>query len=238
MLKIAQPIIALDFANRQLATDFLAKFPNEQQLFVKVGMELFYSEGQELVKEIKEAGHQVFLDLKCHDIPNTVYSAMRVLGKLGVDLTTVHAAGGKEMMQAAKEGLLDGSGGKNLAKIIAITQLTSTSPEMVKTEQLIGVDLKESVRNYAKLAQSAGLDGIVCSAHEANDILQATAPDFLRVTPGIRLAGGDIGDQKRVMTPDQAAKNNASAIVVGRAITQATDPVATYNLVKQLWEEK
>lgn len=238
MLKINEPIIALDFANRQLAMNFLDKFPKEEKLFVKIGMELFYSEGQDLVKEIKETGHNIFLDLKCHDIPNTVYSAMRVLGKLGVDLTTVHAAGGKEMMQAAKEGLLDGSGGQNQAKIIAITQLTSTSPEMVKNEQLIAVDLKESVRNYAKLAQSAGLDGIVCSAHEANDILNATSPDFLRVTPGIRLAGGAVGDQKRVMTPDQAAKNNASAIVVGRAITQANDPVKTYQLVKQLWEEK
>lgn len=237
MDKISRPIIALDFPKRSIAMEFLNKFPKEEKLFVKVGMELFYSEGQRLVEEIKEAGHDIFLDLKCHDIPNTVYSAMRVLGRLGVDLTTVHAAGGKEMMQVAKEGLLDGSGGKNLAKIIAITQLTSTSPEMVKNEQLISASLQESVRNYAKLAQSAGLDGIVCSAHEASDILAATSPEFLRVTPGIRLAGGDVGDQKRVMTPDQAAKNHASGIVVGRAITKAKDPIAAYNLVKQLWEE-
>ncbi|KRL01522.1 orotidine-5'-phosphate decarboxylase [Liquorilactobacillus capillatus] len=236
-MTIKRPIIALDFPDRQAAAVFLNKFPEEEKLFVKVGMELFYSEGQEMVKAILDQGHDVFLDLKCHDIPHTVESAMRVIGKLGVTLTTLHASGGSEMMRAAKEGLLDGSGGNSNAKLLAITQLTSTDQKMVTEQQQVVGSLEQSVLHYARLAQTAEMDGVVCSAYEANAILTATGTDFLRVTPGIRLAGGDQGDQKRVMTPEQAAVRKSSAIVVGRAITQAADCVAAYRYIKKVWEE-
>lgn len=235
-MKIKRPLIALDFPDGQAALTFLKQFPKDEQLFVKVGMELFYSAGSDLVLQLKDLGHDVFLDLKCHDIPHTVESAMRVLGKLHVDLTDVHAAGGLQMMQAAKEGLLDGAAGYKVPKLIAITQLTSSDEALVKNEQLSAVSLNESVLNYARLTKKAGLDGVVCSAHEAAAIKAATSPDFLRVTPGIRLADNSKDDQKRVMTPDQAANNEASAIVVGRAITKAADPVVAYDLVKKLWE--
>ncbi|MFT8741279.1 MAG: orotidine-5'-phosphate decarboxylase [Liquorilactobacillus satsumensis] len=234
---IKRPIIALDFPDRIATVAFLRQFPNDEQLFVKIGMELFYSEGQDMVKEIMALGHDVFLDLKCHDIPHTVEMTMRVLGKLGVSLTTLHASGGSEMMRAAKTGLLDGGAGNKHAKLLAITQLTSTSQQQLVTEQQLNVPLQESVLHYAKLAQSAGMDGVVCSAHEAAVIAQQTPPEFLRVTPGIRLAGGAVQDQKRVMTPAEAAKNHSSALVVGRAITQAPDSVKAYRLVKKLWEE-
>lgn len=236
-MKINRPIIALDFPDREHAVRFLDRFPQDEHLFVKIGMEMYYGEGQDFVREIIARGHDVFLDLKLHDIPHTVHAAARVLGKLGVQLTTVHAAGGQEMMAAAKEGLLDGAAGQRIPQMLAITQLTSTSEEQMHREQLIQASLQESVLNYARVAQQAGMDGVVCSAHEAAAIAAATAPDFMRVTPGIRLAGGAVGDQKRVMTPDQAAANQSSAIVVGRAITQADDPVAAYQLVKKLWEE-
>lgn len=239
-MKIDRPIIALDFPDREACRNFLKKFPEEEKLFVKIGMELYYSEGQDMVKEIMSLGHDVFLDLKCHDIPHTVESAMRVLGKLGVSLTTLHASGGSEMMKAAKNGLLEGaqSKGKKAPKLLAITQLTSTSPEMAKKEQRLACDLTESVKSYAKLARQSGMDGVVCSAWEARMIADATGDDFLRVTPGIRLKGGDVGDQKRVMTPDEAESNGSSAIVVGRAITQAQDPVETYRLVSNLWRNQ
>lgn len=236
-MQISRPIIALDFADRLQAVRFLKLFPKEEQLFVKIGMELFYSEGADLVKEVQSMGHDIFLDLKCHDIPHTVERAMHVLGKLGVTLTNVHASGGVEMMQAAKEGLLDGAAGKKVPKLIAVTQLTSSNEDLVKNEQLSSVSLNKSVLNYAHLTQKAGLDGVVCSAQEAKQILAITDTNFLRVTPGIRLAGNDNGDQKRVMTPDKAAQNAASAIVVGRAITQATEPISAYRLVEKLWRE-
>ena len=236
-MKINRPIIALDFPDREHAVRFLDRFPQDEHLFVKIGMEMYYGEGQDFVREVIARGHDVFLDLKLHDIPHTVHAAARVLGKLGVQLTTVHAAGGQEMMAAAKEGLLDGATGQRIPQVLAITQLTSTSEEQMHREQLIQASLQESVLNYARVAQQAGMDGVVCSAHEAAAIAAATASDFMRVTPGIRLAGGAVGDQKRVMTPDQAAANQSSAIVVGRAITQADDPVAAYRLVKKLWEE-
>ena len=215
-MKIERPIIALDFPDREACRNFLKKFPEEEKLFVKIGMELYYSEGQDMVK------------------------AMRVLGKLGVSLTTLHASGGSEMMKAAKNGLLEGaqSNGKKAPKLLAITQLTSTSPEMAKKEQRIACDLAESVKSYAELAQQSGMDGVVCSAWEARMIADATNDDFLRVTPGIRLKGGDIGDQKRVMTPDEAEMNGSSAIVVGRAITQAQNPVEAYRLVSNLWRNQ
>lgn len=235
-MKIKRPIIALDFPDAETTQKFLSLFPKDEKLFVKIGMELYYSEGQSMVQSIIDQGHDVFLDLKCHDIPHTVENAMRVIGKLGVALTTVHASGGSTMMKAAKEGLLDGSGGKTQAKILAITQLTSTDEAMVENEQLLRVDLPTSVKNYAKLAQKSGMDGVICSAQEAKMIAETTGPDFLRVTPGIRLKGNAKGDQKRVMTPDQAAKQQSSGLVVGRAITQAEDPVAAYRTVSKLWE--
>ncbi|KRM97475.1 orotidine 5-phosphate decarboxylase [Liquorilactobacillus aquaticus DSM 21051] len=236
-MTIKRPIIALDFPNRQETEFFLNKFPDEEKLFVKIGMELFYSEGQEMVKAVLAKGHDVFLDLKCHDIPHTVESAMRVIGKLGVSMTTLHASGGSEMMRAAKEGLLDGSGGRKNAKLLAITQLTSTDQKMVTEQQKVAISLEQSVLHYARLAQAAGMDGVVCSAYEANSILSTTNMDFLRVTPGIRLADSDTDDQKRVMTPAQAAARKSSAIVVGRAITQSDDCVAAYRYIKKMWEE-
>ncbi|AUJ29429.1 orotidine-5'-phosphate decarboxylase [Liquorilactobacillus hordei] len=236
-MQIKRPIIALDFPSRNETMQFLSEFPKDESLFIKIGMELYYSEGPDIVREIKSLGHDVFLDLKCHDIPHTVENAMRVLGKLGVDLTTLHASGGSEMMTAAKSGILDGSNGNSATKLLAITQLTSTNQRMVTEEQLVSTSLKESVLNYARLAKKVGMDGIVCSAQEAKSIVAETGESFLRVTPGIRLAGGAVGDQKRVMTPDEAAKNQSSAIVVGRTITQAKDRVSAYQTVKKLWED-
>ncbi|KRM89026.1 orotidine-5'-phosphate decarboxylase [Liquorilactobacillus vini] len=237
-MKIERPIIALDFPDKQTVDNFLKKFPANQQLFVKIGMELFYSEGQTMVQELIAAGHDVFLDLKCHDIPHTVEAAMRVIGKLGVKLTTIHASGGTPMMEAAVSGLVDGSNGDPSAKILAITQLTSTTEKQLQREQLVTASMQTSVLNYAALAQQAGLGGVVCSAWEAAAIQAQSQPNFLRVTPGIRLAGNSHDDQKRVMTPDQAASNGSSAIVVGRAITQAADPVAAYQLVEKLWRKQ
>ena len=236
-MQIKRPIIALDFPSRNETMQFLSEFPKDESLFVKIGMELYYSEGPDIVREIKSLGHDVFLDLKCHDIPHTVENAMRVLGKLGIDLTTLHASGGSEMMTAAKSGILDGSNGNSVTKLLAITQLTSTNQRMVTEEQFVSTSLKESVLNYARLAKKVGMDGIVCSAQEAKSIVAETGESFLRVTPGIRLAGGAVGDQKRVMTPDEAAKNQSSAIVVGRTITQAKDRVSAYQTVKKLWED-
>ena len=235
-MKIERPIIALDFPNREVTLNFLKRFSNEKSLFVKIGMELYYSEGRQLVQEIIDLGHDVFLDLKLHDIPHTVQAAAKVLGKLGVKMITVHAAGGKEMMMAAKDGLISGSINNNVPKVLAITQLTSTSEDNMHKEQLINTSLEKSVLNYAKLAQKSGMDGVVCSAQEAKQITTVTSNDFLRVTPGIRLSGNKMDDQKRVMTPDQAAKQQSSAIVVGRAITQSNNPVETYELIKHLWE--
>ncbi|MBO8442110.1 MAG: orotidine-5'-phosphate decarboxylase [Firmicutes bacterium] len=235
-MKIERPIIALDFPNREVTLNFLKRFSNEKSLFVKIGMELYYSEGRQLVQEIIDLGHDVFLDLKLHDIPHTVQAAAKVLGKLGVKMITVHAAGGQEMMMAAKDGLISGSINNNVPKVLAITQLTSTSEDNMHKEQLINTSLEKSVLNYAKLAQKSGMDGVVCSAQEAKQITTVTSNDFLRVTPGIRLSGNKMDDQKRVMTPDQAAKQQSSAIVVGRAITQSNNPVETYELIKYLWE--
>jgi len=229
-------IIALDFATKQEVHQFLEPFGNEP-LFVKVGMELFYQEGPSIVHELKEKNHQVFLDLKLHDIPNTVGSAMRGLAKLGVDLVNVHAAGGKEMMMAALEGLEAGTpAGIVRPNCIAVTQLTSTSEEQMNREQLINVSLEQSVLHYASLANSAGLDGVVCSSHEASNIRKQVGADFLTVTPGIRLATDDVQDQKRVASPEFAREAGVSAIVVGRSITRAEDSVQSYHQFKQAWE--
>lgn len=234
---INRPIIALDFQNRSQTTHFLHLFPRDEHLFVKVGMELFYSEGTHFVEELIDQGHDIFLDLKCHDIPNTVRQTMKSLSRLGISLTTVHAAGGVEMMKYALDGLNQGDYTNKTPQIIAITQLTSTSQEQLKTEQLVERPLIESVVNYAKLTESAGLSGVVCSAQEARIIKEATSKDFLAVTPGIRLEGQALGDQKRVMTPTAAKNNQSSAIVVGRSITQAEDPFSAYQTIKKMWEE-
>ncbi|SEM47760.1 orotidine-5'-phosphate decarboxylase [Ligilactobacillus sp. WC1T17] len=236
-MKIDRPIIALDFPDKEICLNFLKQFPKDESLFVKIGMELFYAEGPDMVKELKAMGHDIFLDLKCHDIPHTVEATMRILGKLGVALTTTHAPGGSEMLKAAKNGLIEGAlqAGQKTPRLLAITQLTSTDERMVKEEQLLSCNLNESVKSYAKLAYASNLDGVVCSAYEAQMIAEATSPDFLRVTPGIRLLGGDAGDQKRVMTPDKAAQNGSSALVVGRSITQAPDAILAYRQVCDLW---
>lgn len=230
-----RPIIALDFETLPQVNQFLDQF-NTESLFVKVGMELFYQNGPEIVTRLKQLGHAVFLDLKLHDIPNTVQQAMRGIAALEVDMLTVHAAGGRAMMEAAMEGIVSGTPiGRKRPKLIAVTQLTSTTQEAMQQEQLIPVSLMESVIHYAKLTRSAGLDGVVCSALEARNIKENTANEFLCVTPGIRPEGIAIGDQKRVATPARAKKEGASYIVVGRPITQAEDPVAAYHAIKEQW---
>lgn len=228
-----KPIIALDFPSEQEVFQFLHHF--NEKLFVKVGMELFYQEGPDIVKKIKDLGHDIFLDLKLHDIPNTVKSAMKGLARLGVDLVNVHAAGGKKMMEAALEGLEAGSDVKR-PLLIAVTQLTSTTEEQMQKEQKIPLTLMESVLHYAQLTKEAGLDGVVCSVHEAKQIAERCGEAFLRVTPGIRLLGGDAHDQKRVATPDYARQNGSSYIVVGRAVTKAENVVEAYKEVCRLWE--
>lgn len=236
MMMDKRPVIALDFANKNEITIFLRQFPESESLFVKVGMELFYQEGPEIVRWLKALGHDVFLDLKLHDIPNTVHKAMIGLAKLGVSITNVHAAGGVEMMQAALEGLKKGTASdQQVPKLIAVTQLTSTSEEQMHKDQLISVSLAESVSHYAKCAQKAGLDGVVCSALEVEQIHQATNHEFICLTPGIRPSGSDVGDQKRVVTPAMANEIGSSYIVVGRPITQAQEPYQTYLQIKKEW---
>jgi orotidine-5'-phosphate decarboxylase len=199
-------------------------------------MELFYQTGPGLIASLKEMGHDIFLDLKLHDIPNTVGKAMKGLARLDADMVNVHAAGGSEMMKAAAEGLEAGTpAGKNRPVLLAVTQLTSTSEVQMQKEQGILKPLRDSVLNYAALAHESGLDGVVCSALEARDITDRIGADFLKVTPGIRLAGDDVSDQKRVVTPQKARELGATAIVVGRSITQAADPYAAYLKVKEQW---
>ena len=228
-MRESRPVIALDFPSFEAVKKFLALFPAEESLYLKVGMELYYATGPEIISYLKGLGHSVFLDLKLHDIPNTVKSAMKVLSNLGVDMTNVHAAGGVEMMKAAREGL-----GKE-AKLIAVTQLTSTSEEQMRDFQNIQTSLQESVVHYAKKTAEAGLDGVVCSAQEVELIKAATANDFLCVTPGIRPAGSEIGDQKRVMTPQEAHQIGSDYIVVGRPIIQAENPWDAYHEIKKQW---
>ncbi|MBE5963386.1 MAG: orotidine-5'-phosphate decarboxylase [Lachnospiraceae bacterium] len=218
-------IIACDFNSKEELLNFLSKFGDES-IYLKVGMELFYAEGPEIIKEIKAKGHKIFLDLKLHDIPNTVKKAMNVLSKLDVDMVNVHASGTVAMMEAALEGLTREDGTRPL--IIAVTQLTSTSEERMRDDLLIEKPLDEVVLHYAKNTKKAGLDGIVCSAHEAKKIHDNCGEDFLTITPGIRFADGNVGDQVRVMTPAQAKIEGSNYIVVGRPITQAEDPLAAY----------
>lgn len=218
-------IIALDFPTGQEALSFLDKF-NGKKPFVKVGMELFYAEGPQIVREIKKRGHKLFLDLKLHDIPNTVERAMSVLSRLDADMVNLHAAGASTMMKRAVEGLTRPDGTRPL--LIAVTQLTSTDGEALKNELLIDTPMEETVMRYAKNAADSGLDGVVCSPLEARAVKERCGDAFLTVTPGIRFDGGDMGDQKRVMTPALASKGGSDFIVVGRPITAADDPVAAY----------
>lgn len=220
-------IIACDFHSADETFAFLDLFANEQQKpFLKIGMELFYAEGPAVVREIKRRGHRIFLDLKLHDIPNTVCKAMAVLSRLDVDMCNVHAAGTIEMMRAAKEGLTRADGTRPL--LIAVTQLTSTSEERMQRELLIGASIDDTIVHYARNAREAGLDGVVCSPLEAGVVHEACGNAFLTVTPGVRFADGDIADQVRVTTPARAREIGSDFIVVGRPVTAAADPVAAY----------
>ena len=218
-------IVACDFASAAQVFEFLDKF-TERKPFVKIGMELYYAEGPAIVREIKARGHKIFLDLKLHDIPNTVKKSMAVLRDLDVDICNLHAAGTKAMMEAALEGLTRPDGSR--PKLIAVTQLTSTDQERMETELLIPHPIDEVVMHYAKNARDAGLDGVVCSPLEAGKVHEVCGAEFLTVTPGVRFADGDKGDQKRVMTPAEAKAIGSDYIVVGRPITAAADPVAAY----------
>lgn len=218
-------IVACDFASAKQTFEFLDKF-TDRKPFVKIGMELYYAEGPAIVKEIKARGHKIFLDLKLHDIPNTVKKAMAVLRNLDVDITNLHAAGTTAMMQGALEGLTREDGIRPL--LIAVTQLTSTDQTAMERDILIHEPIDQVVMHYAKTAKNAGLDGIVCSPLEAGKVHNTCGKDFLTITPGVRFADGDVGDQKRVMTPKQAKEIGSDYIVVGRPITAAPDPVAAY----------
>ena len=218
-------IIACDFDSAEKTFAFLDKFTGRKP-FVKIGMELYYAEGPSIVKEIKKRGHKIFLDLKLHDIPNTVKKSMAVLSRLDVDMTNLHAAGTGRMMEAAIEGLTRPDGTRPM--LIAVTQLTSTDEETMKRDLLIDAPIADVVMHYAKNAKASGLDGVVCSPLEAEGVHNACGKDFVTVTPGVRFADGDIGDQKRVMTPAEAKKIGSDYIVVGRPITASPDPVAAY----------
>ena len=218
-------IVALDFSSKEQVINFLDKFEGKKP-FVKIGMELFYAEGPEIVREIKKRGHKIFLDLKLHDIPNTVMKAMNVLSSLDVDMTNLHAAGTIKMMEGAINGLTREDGTRPL--LIAVTQLTSTDQETMEKDLLINESIDKVVMHYAKNAEIAGLDGVVCSPLEAGKVHEICGEKFLTVTPGVRFADGDKGDQKRVMTPEEARKIGSDYIVVGRPITAAEDPVKAY----------
>ena len=218
-------IVACDFDSKEKILAFLDKFQGEKP-FVKIGMELYYAEGPAIVKEIKARGHKIFLDLKLHDIPNTVKKAMSVLSNLDVDICNLHAAGTGPMMKAALEGLTRADGTRPL--LIAVTQLTSTDEETMKRDLLIDQPLDKVVTHYAKNAADCGLDGVVCSPLEAGKVHEVCGEKFLTVTPGVRFAGGDVGDQKRVTTPEKAKELGSDYIVVGRPITAAEDPVAAW----------
>ncbi len=218
-------IIACDFDGAQKTLEFLDKFTGKKP-FVKIGMELYYSAGPEIVREIKKRGHKIFLDLKLHDIPNTVKKSMAVLSKLDVDMCNLHASGTKNMMKAALEGLTREDGTRPI--LIAVTQLTSTDEESMRNDLLIEKPIADVVMHYAKMAEESGLDGVVCSPLEAGKVHEYCGKNFITVTPGVRFAGGDIGDQKRVTTPAKAKELGSDYIVVGRPITAAEDPVKAY----------
>ena len=219
-------IIACDFASKRQTLEFLDAFEGGRKPFVKIGMELFYAEGPEIVRELKRRGHPVFLDLKLHDIPNTVRKAMRVLSALDVDICNVHASGTIDMMRAALEGLTREDGTRPL--LVAVTQLTSTSEERMQKELLIGAGINDTIVKYAQNAREAGLDGVVCSPLEAAMVKDACGPGFLTITPGIRFADAAADDQERITTPARAREIGSDYIVVGRPVTAAPDPVAAY----------
>jgi len=218
-------IIACDFDSKEKVLNFLDLFKGRKP-FVKIGMELYYAEGPAIVKEIKARGHKIFLDLKLHDIPNTVKKAMSVLSRLDVDMCNLHAAGATSMMKGALEGLTRADGTRPM--LIAVTQLTSTDQETMERDLLIEKPIDQVVMHYAKVSADAGLDGVVCSPLEAEKVHATCSKDFVTVTPGIRFADGEVGDQKRIMTPEQARKIGSDYIVVGRPITASADPVAAY----------
>lgn len=230
-----RPIIALYFPDKQAISKFLDHFPRDESLYLKVGMELYYREGPAIVKWLISLGHDIFLDLKCHDIPNTVERTMENIASLGIKLTNVHAAGGSAMMSAAIRGLEAGSGQAPRPVLIAVTQLTSTSEEQVQEEQLIKSTLIQSVCHYARLAMKSGLDGVVCSALEVADIKKVTRDGFICLTPGIRTTKSITDDQKRVVTPSEANKIGSDYIVVGRPITQSEKPYESYLEIKKMW---
>ena len=229
---MSRTIIALDFSTREQVIDFLKQF--EEPVYVKIGMELTYACGLDIIREVRAMGHKIFLDLKLHDIPNTVKGGMKNLAALGVDIVNCHCAGGIEMMRAAKQGLIEGTPeGKEVPRLIGVTILTSTSQEAMNQELGIPGAVLDTVVHYAKNAKEAGLDGVVCSVHEARAIHEACGNDFLTVTPGIRLAGNSVDDQKRVATPALAREQGCDMIVVGRSITKAENPAETYSLIEK-----
>ncbi|KZZ82915.1 orotidine-5'-phosphate decarboxylase [Bacillus sp. SJS] len=229
-------IIALDFENKAEADRFL-KGMGSEKLYVKTGMELFYKEGPAVIEWLKEEGHQVFLDLKLHDIPNTVKRAMKVLASLQPDMVNVHAAGGRAMMEAAMEGLISGTpAGQKRPHLIGVTQLTSTSQRVMNEELLINGSVDEAVHHYSALVKQAGLDGVVCSVWESKQIKKEFGPDFMTITPGIRLSGDAEGDQSRVATPEMARNENSTYLVAGRSITQKEHPLNAYIKMQMDWE--
>ena len=233
---MSKTMVALDFSTRKEVYEFLLQF--EEPIYVKIGMKVTYSFGFEIIREVKAMGHHIFLDLKLHDIPNTVKQAMKNLAKLDVDVVNLHAAGGSAMMRAAIEGLEEGSVDGKRPLCIAVTQLTSTSQAAMNEELGIPGSVQDSVIHYAKLAKESGLDGVVCSVHEAKAIHDACGDQFLTVTPGIRLASDSKDDQKRVATPQYAYEQGCDYIVVGRSITKANDKVATYHMIEDIMEGK
>lgn len=230
-------IIALDFPTEQRALAFLDQFPAEMAVTVKIGMELFYAAGPAIVRAVIARGHDVFLDLKLHDIPNTVEAGMRVIGQLGVRYTTVHAAGGHVMLAAAKRGLVAGAQAQGLPAptLLAITQLTSTNQQILNVDQQIPGTVAASAVHYAQVAQASGCDGVICSAQEVGAIHASLGPAFVGITPGIRPSWAQANDQQRIMTPAAAAKAGSNGLVVGRPITQAADPVAAYQRILTEW---
>lgn len=229
---MSKTIVALDFSSKEEVVQFLSQF--NEPIYVKIGMELTYACGLDIVKEVKAMGHKIFLDLKLHDIPNTVKGGMKNLAKLGVDIVNCHCAGGIEMMKAAKQGIIEGTPeGQEPAKLIGVTVLTSTSQEAMNEELGIPGEVIDTVVHYARNAKEAGLDGVVCSVHEAKAIHEACGDDFLTVTPGIRLANNSVDDQKRVATPEYAKEQGCDMIVVGRSITKAENPYETYRMIEE-----
>lgn len=227
---MSKTIIALDFSSADQVVEFLKQF--DEPVYVKIGMELTYAEGLSIVETVKKMGHHIFLDLKLCDIPNTVKGGMRNLARLGVDMVNVHCSGGIAMMKAAKEGLIEGAKDGQVPLLIGVTILTSISQEALNNELGIQGELLDTVVRYAKNAKEAGLDGVVCSVHEAKAIREACGPDFVTVTPGIRLASDNVNDQKRVATPAYAKEQGAHMIVVGRSITGSANPKETYELIE------